>query len=275
MLTCVQQQEGSWRVRQAAVRPCVYLDHWALDQVGSDPELAATLIAALQASGGTLCISVVNAAEACKASDPKHARRIDTFLAAAMPQIAMVDLGAMAISEGIPDTAEGEIPVYALGDPPLERQLAFEFAMIVSKPNGIGWVESAWLQRERRGDILSTVSANIATRWDEERQKEAWRDRARTAPLNRPAKRAWRVIADVMRPAVINTAQSIPVNDGADCLHALVLPYCDFVLLDHKWADRAESTRRRFEKHGEKIGKTISQRTGGVAKLVEELLAFG
>jgi len=40
VLTCVQQQEGSWRVRQAAVRPCVYLDHWALDQVGSPNSVA-------------------------------------------------------------------------------------------------------------------------------------------------------------------------------------------------------------------------------------------
>jgi len=253
----------------------VYLDHWAFDAWGADPKLTSDFVTALRTSGGTLCFSILNAAEPCKASDLKHALRVDALLAATMPHVALVDLGKMAMSVGIPDTVDGAAPVSALGDPPLEVQLAFEFAMVMQRTSGPGWAEGSWLRRQQRGALFQKVSENIAANWDEQRQDVDWRKRARTAPLNRPAKRAWRVMADIMRPAVIDIAQGIPVNDGADCMHALVIPYCDFVLLDQKWAVRAEDTRRRFAEHGEKIGTSISARMGGVPKLIEELMTFG
>jgi len=252
----------------------VYLDHWAFDALGADPELTAAFVTALRASEGTLCFSILNAAEPCKASDLKHALRVDSVLAAAMPHVALVDIGKMAIGVGIPEPVDGATPAFGLGEPPLEVQLAFEFAMVMQRVNGPGWAEGSWLRRQQRGAIFRKVSENIAAKWDEQRQDVDWRNRARAAPLNRPAKRAWRVMADIMRPAVIDTGQRIPANDGADCMHALVVPYCDFVLLDQKWAVRAEDTRRRFAEHGEKIGISISARMGGVTKLIEELTAL-
>ncbi|MBB6246863.1 hypothetical protein [Rhodanobacter sp. A1T4] len=253
----------------------MYLDHWALDGLGNDPQLAATMIAALRTSGGTLCFSVMNAMEACKPSDPKHARRIDTFLAAVMPQVAVVEVARMALSEGIVELNEGKPLVFAMGEPPLDMEQALAFASLLLKPDAPGLFETAWLGRDRLAPTFMDVSASIAAQWNAQRQQDEWREQARGASLGRNIERARIVMGDLMRPAVIDVAQSIPDNDGADCMHALALPYCDFVLLDRTWAARAESTRQRLAKHGVKIGKAISQHTGGVPKLIEELLAWG
>ena len=274
MLTWVQQGE-LWLFEHVAVRPCIYLDFWAFDEIGKDGELTAGLAAALRASGGTLCFSTVNGQEPRKPEDPKHARRVDAVLRAAMPHVAFVDLGATALSVGIVETVPGSPPDSSLGAPPLERdELAIQYSEVMSKLDGPGWAEGMWCARDGR-DLITEVAERIVAKWEEKRQEDEWRAQALSAPINRNANRAWRVTGDIMLPAVQNIAHKIKTNDGADLLHSLSLCYCDFVLLDQAFARRAEATRLKLAEHGERIGRAISQPMGGGRRLINELVSFG
>jgi hypothetical protein len=66
-------------------------------------------------------------------------------------------------------------------------------------------------------------------------------------------------------------------NDAADLIHAVVpAGYCDFVLLDGKWADRIERVRVRARNHGVdmKLARVLSERRNGLELFLQELENF-
>src|SRR3546814_8715763 len=61
--------------------------------------LGDRFIRGLRANGGTLCISALSVAEACRLDDPRHAHHIDRFLRALGQQIYCADMLATFKSE--------------------------------------------------------------------------------------------------------------------------------------------------------------------------------
>jgi hypothetical protein len=82
---------------------------------------------------------------------------------------------------------------------------------------------------------------------------------------------------ELLRPLVLAPQEPFKPNDAADLIHAVIpAGYCDFVLLDGKWADRVERVRKRVADQGLrlKLARVFSQRNDGIERFLDELGSF-
>jgi hypothetical protein len=75
------------RIEQVRKRPCVYLDHWALRDFSTHPELGARLGAALEKREGTLALSVISWAEFAGVTDASQAAAAERLVEGLLPRL--------------------------------------------------------------------------------------------------------------------------------------------------------------------------------------------
>ncbi len=94
---------------------------------------------------------------------------------------------------------------------------------------------------------------------------------AETGPGKMAVTRTLAVVRALIETLIDDEKRSITTNDALDLLHTAVpLTYCDIILVDGAWFDRAERVRRKLEKGGSSIslGTAFSERKGGVERFL-------
>jgi hypothetical protein len=228
--------------------------------------LGDRFIRELRTNGGTLCISALSVAEACRLDDPRHAHHIDRFLREIGQQIYCADMLATFKSES-PYTG-------LLTAPPADQDLVRE--MLVPPEFCVpGTFVRAWMHRAKVAPTFNDINLQVAERFAAFRETEEYRKKAKNARLDRQVPWLHIVVAELMRPAILNSQEAIAESDTADLQHAVMgLMHCDFVLLDGKWADRATSLRQRLGERGGHLARCFSGRGNGCETFLRALETY-
>ena len=264
---------GMLQVLQSFDRPAVYLDHWAVREFSSNPEQGSRLLDKIKDCGGCLVISHVNLVELTGAADPAHAEDAAQFFERALPHLyfAMFDIEA-AINQ---ERQAGDAP-FRLGAPPdieLLRTVALE------RPDDLKPLTIARLIR-----VIAANRERLQADWNESNQTVADHInnvRSDPEPVRMVTKFASHsnlpttaIMQELLRPIFMDQSLPIGKNDSADIHHAITsIAYCDYVLLDGKWADLHERMVKRFGQLGVNIpvAEVFSKRRNGVALFLQTL----
>lgn len=248
-------------------RPAVYLDHWALMTFAENEELGERLVGALTLSGGRWCMTLMSMAEICHVADRRHAEHIDRLLAKAQRFLHPIRLTEVLLQ---PEHYEDRSTL-----PPWDEGLANELALPreFCVPGAFG---RAWAARSRAAATFASMTDRVAAEFNAWRKNPENIMQAKSARLDRPSRWIYVLIGELMRPAVLNASERISRQDSADLLHSLTaLAYCDLALLDGKFAERANTAKRRLGVRGAHLPTAFSARGDGVESFLRALEKFG
>nr|WP_294838817.1 hypothetical protein [uncultured Methylotenera sp.] len=270
--------DGRLLVIQSFDFPAIYLDHWAIRQLSSDPILGNRFLSALKASGGSLVISHANLAEITGATDPRHADEIAKFLEAVLPNIyfAMFNVEKAIDQENV--TRDTNIRLKAAPDIDLllevarQRQDDFQPFTIAGVINAIAEnrekLNTTWMESNRElADQINNVRSNVET------VKQAQNFKGHPSHVPTLA-----VMQELLRAIFLDKTLTIGPNDAGDMHHAITsITYCDYVLLDGKWEDLYGRMVRRFAKLELQIrlAKVFSERRRGLESFLSDLENHG
>src|SRR3546814_11564030 len=101
------------------------------------------------------------------------------------------------------------------------------------------------MHRAKVVPTFNDIDLQVAKRFAAFRETEEYRKKAKNVRLDRQVPWLHIVVAELMRPAILNSREPIAESDTADLQHAVIgLMYCDLVLPYWKWAGRAPSLRQ-------------------------------
>jgi hypothetical protein len=272
MIVCAASP-GGLLVAQHLKSPSVYLDHWAIRDISSSPELSARFSQAITGSGGTLALSWMNAVEFTKVSDDRQRGSADSLLEHLGHNLFWLNPDFFTV---------GQHEHSASGPGPLEASHAdHEFATFYAQ----NWLSSP----HKPVTLFSAVfrAPGIAAKFDAfadlvVTQLEAWRAKVAAEPNIRsaledlpdgpPSTRGTRILAkQLIRRVLKDTPIKLNRNNSIDLAHACVsASYCDYVLLDGQWASIVNDARRRLAKADIQIpiAQALSKRDSGIEKLL-------
>jgi hypothetical protein len=251
--------DGRFDVTQSFIPPTVYLDHWAVRDLTDNRTWQDRFVGALKRSNGTLLVSYLTFAEFAHVGDVRHAAETEAFLDRVFPNIfiASIDLGPVFRRE----FANLSRPFEFLA-PPADAGLIQHF---VSKKPSMSFVDM--IQPISRSLRLRTsarrVNMAIAERINEVRRAPEFIKASKSFRDHEPRAPALTVFRELARIPGTDSNMRIVANDGADLQHAIVaLAYCDYALLDRKWADFGQRVRRQLLKLGfrNKLAEVFSKR---------------
>lgn len=269
---------GMLQVIQSFDFPAIYLDHWAIRQLSSNPTLGDRFLTALKFSGGVLVISHVNLAEITGASDPTHANDIAIFLESVLPNIyfAMFDIEKSIEQEKVPRDISLRLravpDIDILFEVARQRPDDFQPFTIANAIKVIAeqrdTLRTTWQESNQAlADHINNVRSNENT----VKQAKSFKNHPAHIPTIA-------VMQELLRPIFLDKSLTIDINDAGDIHHAITsITYCDYVLLDGKWEDNYVRMIRRFSelKFNIHLAKVFSKRRQGLETFLYELENHG
>jgi hypothetical protein len=242
-------------VSQSSSPPTVYLDLWALMDIGKDEASRHRLARVLISRGGTLMLSWVHMLEFVKAS----ASAVEQLLVDLELHYAFLNAepGAVIAEE---DRLLVLPPSEWTHGPHMDFEVLKEF--VAHSRSAV-----AFEPREFLGQLQSPTFAPLLqgfrgalTALDETLQKQRARFRddpsfarqVRSIPTGPRLQTPTRYVLDeACRGLIRDTRFEMKLNDWADFCHMVVaVSYCDYVVLDKGWAARARQVEKRLTESG-------------------------
>jgi hypothetical protein len=280
MITFVAYKDVGMKIDQWCVPPTVYLDHWAWRRIFDSTSLAADFSRILKAKGGTLAVSWLNLIEFSKVTDAKQAASADALLDHVLPHVSFVNPNFFTVIEKENKLQAGGDPTAPHADPVflkffakhnllkshslklLPEQNIFQLVQLTGV--GAGFMEFA-------NKLVSRIET---LRVDYKINREFSR-LVRRVPQGQPIQRGTRFIArELLGTFLRDSSGKLDRNNAIDVCHAIVpVAYCDFVLLDKRWATHVEQARKRIIQGGLQfpIAQVFSERENGIAKFLQQL----
>ena len=269
-----QVTNGIIEPAQSFDSPAIYLDHWAIRELSSDPYLGARFVTALKNAGGCLVLSYVNIVELAGPDDLRHAEDAANFLESVLPNtyFAMFDLSKSIKQEMRQGQAHIRLPA------PPDLGLLAEVAR--QRPDDSRLFTIAGLIRivaQNRDLLLSKwkhSNMELAKHVNSVRANAKTVKEARSFKCHNPSLPTYSILQELLRPLFLDPAQRFDDSDAGDVHHAITsLAHCDYVLLDRRW----EAFRNRMVDHFVKlrlsihVAEVFSKQRDGVARFIARL----
>ena len=274
------KQEGDhYFARQRMESPSVYLDHWALRKISVDERMSARFVAALRSRGGTLVTSLISSGEFAGLQFEAEADAADRLLDALTPHLFFIWLEPFEVIAKEEELAAGvRRPHPAADDDAMQRFVELGPSPLAGKGLFKLMVANGSHIRPQMEDLGRGALIGIERlkhRYDTEPEL---RTAAHDAPGPTNGVRSTLPLLQVLvRRFLKDRHERLDLNDGIDLLHTVVpAAYCDFVLLDRRWAAAVEEARRELERHGIEtpVATVFSERKNGVERFLGRLEAF-
>jgi len=266
-------------VRQRLLSPSVYLDHWALRRFSTNAAEGTRFTEALKRKAGTLVLSWANMAEfLAMDANTTAAADAERFIDANWPRLYFIRSEPFEVARREDMRARGELNETPEGDDQLASISGLNTTRgglhLPSVSGLLTTVMSAKDQLEAGAKSLK-VSVRDAAMLRFEKAKadpaeQAKIDKAPTAPGR--ARATLSAAELLLRGIFCKGSRAMEENDTFDLLHAAVpLAYCDYVLLDGKWRDLADTAIREMRVAG--VTAALAAVYSGKKGQVEQFLA--
>jgi len=274
-----KRKDDDVHVTQYCAPPVVYLDHWALMDIADDPDLSHRLIDGIHASHGTLAISYINLGEYAQVTDLEHAKNAESLFDKIYPNVFFINPDVFTVIENENKLIQGgaHLPPHA------DIELIEGFIKL-----NAGSIESIsardLFSSALSSELLSTMNEFadlIVRRIDDFREHYSENTQFKNTlnkPINGPAiQRGTRyLVRDVLSMVVKDQCSIFNRHDAFDFVHTIVsVSYCDYVLLDSKWATLVNQASRRLKRNGLTfpLARVFSSKNNGTIQVMESLEA--
>ena len=248
-------QTGGLEVVMTDCLPAVYLDHWALRVISSDPGFAMRLKSCIRGANGTLAVSGFNILEFIRMTDKGQAEEAENLLESVLPSILFLDCNPLCVIKRedepmcagpsrFPEVDCKLLDVF-LGLKPSSIEQVFTVRGLFSAVQGAGLA----------GDldhVCDTVIARVEERRSELTADPVLKRNMESSVKGPPIQRGTRyVLREVVRILLRDNQTRLTRNDAIDLFHTVVpVSYCQLVLLDKHWHHLAvEATKRIRSAH--------------------------
>jgi len=261
-----------------ARRPIGYCDHFGLRRIAENEARADRLVAALQASGGSLALSWLNLGEYATVTDRDQRlqaeRLIERILPAVFPlDVAPFDVHARQLAGGphLPQADQTVAAIVTKTVPSISAsgvEVRLTAVGVFDPLNHARLIASKHRLARTTRDALENLRKEWATNPDFRRAVM----RAEQSPETRAATNTLAITRAMTATFFPDARRAITVNDAIDFQHAIVpLAFCDLVLLDGATAHAAEQVRHRLPDIP--MAKVFSGRGDGIDSFIEALAA--
>lgn len=271
------------RIEQVRRRPCVYLDHWALRDFSTKPELGARLSTALEKHDGTLALSLISWAEFAGVTDADQAAAAERLVEGLLPRLFFLRFQPFDVLEREEAFDGGRITQAPEGDEEVLETVAHLPDSGVS-----GWTIKGIFTEpsERRDHLIPTITQladagiegvrRLRDRVDTEKSmRRAKRRRLKGLGGTRRATRP--LLWEMLTELEANRSGEPTRQDMIDLFHVVVpCAYCDLVLIDRRWSLAVDRARERMAKEGieVRVAQVFSKRHNGVEQFLAALESF-
>lgn len=257
------------KVTQINTSPSVYLDHWALRKISSDLVLRDNFCKAITKLNGMVEISWMNLLDFSGVSDMSQVKVAEDFLDMLSPNhIGLINSNIQSVIDLENNILRNEKIVK---DPHVDYELLKVFARHRSGTIRIcsfkGFLLSMQERRETLNEMRQSFLENLNSRLSDFRKEaqkvEKLKNIQRIAKGHPAVQHLTRYIFDEIVKYILRGNMGITPNDWCDIHHAMVpTAYCDFVLLDQRWATIMEQVQKRLRnaKHDKKMAEVFSDR---------------
>jgi hypothetical protein len=232
--------DGGVQVQCTTRQPLVYLDQWALYKFGNDEPLRTRLLKIFETKG-TLMFSFMNVAEIATLEGASR-RKIENLLSAIGVNWFPLDANATEVMEREDHGNTFDAPFDAVFVekfyPFIHGNELLSLANVVKLTDG-DVAENKALLEAHKATFLTFISEKRA---QVKKQPELTTKFARVPfDQDHPCRHAY---FEIFRAIITDSGFILSKNDTVDVFHTIVASsYCDAILLDVKWADRA----RKFQ----------------------------
>ncbi len=269
-------------IAQHPIKPVVYLDHWALARISRDEALGKRFVQAMQRCQGTLALSRVNIDEFSGPTDIDQARLAEALIDGLGPQLFLINYHFLEVMDREDAKLKGFFP--ASRAPHSDD----EFLDTLMRQGGVrGWSIGTLFQQAVQNRAAAQKQFDEAAKLGAQvielirRQVDAdpvWRkfSKGHIPPMSR----AWSTkvfFFSLLFEWDKNKTLKFERSDMTDFMHAVVpCVYCDFVLLDGKWADMVRRIREKYRAAGfhTHLARVFSERDDGMDRFLETLESF-
>jgi hypothetical protein len=264
---------GRLRATQAATRPLVYLDQWAWMRLARTPAEAKLFVDSLKERDGCLAVSEMNRLELAFVGDLDRLRACEDLIRKLLPNVCFIEYDPAAVTReenaildgrslSAPFLSDRLVNQYVehprVGVDPLDPELFFLSLRLPGTPDGLK--EAKLLLAKRLREAIDTARSQYAS--NPSAKKEIRRGATGKAVMH-----PTRYVFESCIYGIIKDRLNLEdANHTIDFFHAVVpLSYCDFVLLDKAWAERARQVQAELEKKGLLTHRAtvVSERSAG------------
>lgn len=244
---------GRPAVTQTAVAPCVYLDQWAYHLLVKESQQLRRFATALTQSGGTLAFSLVNFNEISQISVLAQIQQIENLFEQIWPHVVFIESNPIAVISNEDKILQGIrnspphldddwlLKIFANfprgGINPLDAR---GFLLQLRNPGVPQGFQTAF-QALRKRMQSAFVRSKSRYETDQTAKKEV-HSRLRGTVHQSPTRY---ILKQTLYGAIKNNLNTDNLNNISDLLHMIVpLSYCNIVLLDKQWAERARQVQK-------------------------------
>ena len=236
----------NFQLTQISPRPWIYLDHWALREFSSNQELGKKFIDLLVKKEGTLCISWMNIFEVTNHIEGESLNSILNFYERLGNRFSYIQCNPVKVIQNENQYQPGN------QNPGLDTELAiFYLKYIYGKEFKLISLRQVIKDLIRKNDIhvgmregLERAKQSLQQEFSKYRQRYLInpKDLSSKKPLKTPRDVTPYIFSETLKQYIKGNSK-IEQNDVPDIFHAVVpVSYCDFVLLDSKWATLVKNT---------------------------------
>ena len=280
MLRYLLGPSGKPCVEQIDTAPSVYLDHWALRKISTDPLLADCLVTTLQKNKGTLLLSWLHLEEFSSVTNRSHAIAAEQLVERLLPQVFFLEPDPFTVIGRENTLMAGGSPLPPHSDPDFLETFVHLRPSTPRPFTTQGLFTS--MQTSGQDLQLKALAAEIVQSLEKMRIETHANQQLHQRVLRLPTGTAIQhgtrlLLRELTRTFLLNTKLVITENHAIDLIHAVVpSAYADFVLLDKHWRVQVDQARNRLLRAGLNIpvASVYSEKSEGIPKFFAALASW-
>lgn len=243
---------GEVTITQTVPSPFVYLDTWALKDIGEDALLTKRFIEILKRRNGTLGFSCMHLLEFSRIGDKHQIDKIESFLETIQPDLACIDV----IPKRVIDRENLLLSSKKGIDPILDESL-LKFLVTRNKKSLNPLSIKGLLLNTALPKIIETTKTfmqkfidPIMRLREEKTRNSKYKYKVSNIFCGPKYQKATRYInAYITNSLIRNNLDISTSNNFLDLFHTIVpLAYCGFLLVDNHWAQEARNVTLKLQK---------------------------
>jgi hypothetical protein len=252
----IREGEEKFQVSQPSPRPWIYLDHWALRKISSDPKLKEKFLELMEQKNATLCISTINFLEILNHDTGKSLDDIKSFYKELGNRFSFIKTDPVLVIEHERLCQTSPHDIMAKHNPAHDDLLLTEYfkRIFATTFNNISFtdiIEYVISDKEAHEKLKQTLASMKNSALLEElkiKRLEYIADKKSLTKKNRlksPHDVTEYIYQETIKQFIKNC--SAEPNDIPDIFNTIVpTAYCDFVLLETKWAGFVRKTNPKI-----------------------------
>lgn len=245
--------EGEIIGKQFYTNPTTYLDLWALMDFALDESLGNRFTQALVSGGGTLALSWIHFLELSQLADQSQAMRIATFLERMAPHMFFIEVVPKNVIERENSILQSGKVIAPHADDKFLKAFLMHRRQSVNPLSIAEFLRD--FQQEKVVEMCQSFMAELKSVVESSRQRAQQNPvlgaRIKEVPQGPHIQHATRYIDVEAGRYLVRDKIDMASQDWCDYFHMIIpLAYCDVLLLDRRWANKAQEIVKRLRRVG-------------------------